>query len=221
MGSGYWFKIVLGAFAVFGVGMLIARLADAGGSAIESTIEGHIAASQVVARIPEQLDPLSIDGVESGRVTRIQINPEDDMIITLAAADSAAEARIAACGALVGPIDDLFDQGLECRSLDSLAGLGTFGHLQVAGGDLRVPLYATHAEVSEFHEDGHDTSLDIRADSAGEAVVRITDDAGNDRVNILADSGGAFIEIRGDDGRPIFRLKADSAGVKLNARDSN
>lgn len=220
MGSSYWFKIGLGAFAVFGVGMLIAQVVDDGTSRIESEIHSHMAGAQVIARIPEELGPLMIGGVEAGRVTRIQIDPEDDMTVTLAA-DSAAGARIAACGALVGPIDDFFDRGLECRSADSLAGLGTFGHLQVAGSDVRVPLYATDAEVAEFHADGHDTSLDLRADSAGDAVVRITDDAGQDRVNIMADSGGAFIEIRGDDGRPIFRLKADSTGLRMNASDSN
>lgn len=220
MGSSYWFKIALGALAVFGVGMVIAQVVEDGTSEIETQIASHMDGARVIARIPEQLEPLAIDGLEAGRVTRIQIDPDDDMTITLAA-DSAATARIRACGALVGTIDDLFDSGVECRSTDSLAGLGSFGHLQVAGTEVRVPLYATHAEVAEFHADGHDTSLDLRADSAGEAVVRITDDAGQDRVNIMADSGGAFIEIRGDDGRTIFRLKADSTGLNVNARDSN
>lgn len=215
MGS-YWLRIALGALAVFGIGMLITTIFRENRPGFQAVAQ----IPQVLATIPEHLDPLTLDGVQVGKVTRIQIDPVTDMTITVAAADSAAVQRIAACGALVGPIDDFFETGLACRSRDSLEGHGTFGDLNVAGTDVSVPLYAPADQVSEFHQDGHDAAVDIQADSLGETNVRITDGSGHDRVNIKADSGGATIEIRGDDGRPIFRLHADSQGVQLRSKDS-
>lgn len=217
MGGSYWLKIALGALAVFAIGMVITTMFRDN----RPTFDAVAQIPQVMASIPDQLDPLRVDGVELGRVTRIQIDPETDMTITLASVDSAGMQQLAVCESLVGPIDDLFDSGLACRPMDSLRGYGTFGDLEVAGTDVTVPLYATAAEVSEFHADGHDAAVDIQADSLGETMVKITDGRGNDRVNIRADSSGATIEITGDDGKPLFRLHADSAGLNMRARDSN
>ena len=215
--SRYWIQIALGAIVVFGLGMGVVSLLRSGGDRFEALAE----IPHVMATIPDRFDPLTIDGVESGSITRVQIDPEDDMTVTLAATDSAAVARISGCGVLAGSIDDFFDNGLSCATAESLGGHGRFGVLNVAGTDVSVPLYAPDAQVAEFHEDGHDAAVDIQADSAGETLVRITDGTGNERVHIKAsEAGGATIEIRGDDGRPIFQFHADSQGLQLKTPDS-
>jgi hypothetical protein len=215
--SRYWIQIVLGAIVVFGLGMGVVAIADSGRERIEAIAEIP-RMPHILATIPDQFDPLTIDGVESGSISRVQIDPESDMTITLATADSATIQRIRGCGVLAGSIDGFFEGGLTCTTAAAVPDHGTFGRLQVAGTDVSVPLYAPDAEVSEFHADGHDAAVDIQADSLGETLVRIQDESGNERVHIKSDgSGAATIEIRGDDGRRIFQFRTDSQGVQLQA----
>lgn len=213
----YWIRIVLGAFVVFGVGLGVTSLMRRGGEQIEVLAQ----IPRVMATIPDRFGPLTVDGVEAGRITRVQIDPENDMRVTLDAADSAAIERIAACGVLSGPIDDFFELGLACSDPATLEGHDRFGVLQIAGTDRTVDLYAPDDQVSEFHADGHDAIVDIKADSAGETLVRIADPAGNERVHIEADAGGgARIQIRGDGGKPIFQFHVDSTGMRMAGTDS-
>lgn len=216
----YWMQIVLGAIVVFGLGMGVVSLLRGGKERVETALA---AMPTIMASIPERLDPFLIDGVATSPVTRVRLLREADhadrqMLITLAANDSAA-ARLAACHALFGSIDSVFEGGMRCGPADSTDGYDDFGTVSIEGTDITVPLYASIGDVIEFDSDEHGEgaqNVDIRADSAGRTSVRVADGSGNDRVQILADSTGATIEVRSPSGERIFRLDADSTGVRFN-----
>ena len=113
----YWIRIVLGALVVFGLGMGVVALMRSGGERLETIAE----IPRVMATIPDRFYPLTIDGVEAGNITRLQIDPEDDMTVTLAAIASATSAgtplpfnaaislsfRTNMCASIAGTIDAL------------------------------------------------------------------------------------------------------------------
>lgn len=216
----YWIQILLGALVVFGLGMGVVSLIRSGHERVETALAS---VPTVMASIPDRLDPFRLDGTDLSPVTRIRLlraegQAEREMLITLAADDSAA-ARLARCTALFGSVDGVFDEGMRCGSSDTADAFDDFGTVSVEGSDVEVELYAPIDEVIEFDSDEHGhgaQNVDVRADSTGHTNVRVTDAGGNDRVRVLADSNGATVEIRGPDGQRVFRLEADSTGVRLN-----
>ena len=216
----YWVQILLGALVVFGLGMGVVSLIRSGRTKVETAFASL---PTIMASIPDRLDPFRVDGTELSAVTRVRLlraegDPEREMLITLAADDSAA-ARLAACTALFGPIDSVFEGGMRCGSSDTADAFDEFGVVSVEGSDVSVPLYASIEDVIEFDSDEHGhgaQNVDIRADSMGHTNVRVTDATGTDRVQVLADSNGATVEIRSPAGKRIFRLEADSTGVRFN-----
>lgn len=220
---GYWIKIALGALGVFAIGMFAVSMFRTGTDRVQDVLAEM---PRVMASIPEHLDPLRIGGSEAGSVNRVHLvrtmEGDRSMEITLAPNDSGL-ALLAACPALVGPIDSIFEGGLRCAVADSFLDHEEYGALIVEGREATLPLYATAADVEEFRGDANHTpaEVDIRADSAGETNVTVIDENGRERVRVIADSSGAKIEIRDSDGHHVFSLDADSMGLRFNARDTN
>ncbi|HEU4699821.1 MAG TPA: hypothetical protein VFS40_11620 [Gemmatimonadales bacterium] len=222
----YWLRIALGAIGIFVLGMVVVTGFRRGKSEVSKRLSG-IAFAQ--ALVPAKLGALTLDGARLGTVDRIHIARDSaggqrQMTVTVAPADSADLARLEACPALAGDLDQLFQdegEGLRCTAADT-AGLARFGTLTAAGTDLARPLYAPADQVAKFdRDDDHDGAqvIDIRADSgSGRANITVQNADGRKLVQIQADSQhGAWIDVRDNNGKPVFQLRADSTGVEMKA----
>lgn len=222
----YWMRIGLGAVGIFVVGMLLVTGVRRGKAEVGKRLSGIAFAQGIV---PGKLGPVRLDGVRLGTVNRIHIARDSAagqrrMDVTLVPGGRAALDQLAACPALTGDVDRLFDDhgaGFRCAGADT-AGQQRFGTLAVADTDLSRPLFAPAAQVAHFDQDDRNDGnqvIDIRADSAGgQAHITVENADGRKLVQIEADSQhGALIDIRDANGKPVFHLRADSTGVEMNA----
>jgi hypothetical protein len=214
-----WTRILIGAVAIFVVGILVVTQTRKGVAKVKETLAANWSGS---AELASELGEMRLDGMPVGSIQRFQIRPgpaERAMVVTLAV-DDAAAARLADCEAVVGASGDLFDKDeLRCAASPESEGYARYGTIVLSDPGRELPLFGRADAVSEFlaerdRADGP-RQIDIRADSAEGALITILGADGKD-LRIRADSTGASIDIRDQHGRPVFQLQADSTGVRLH-----
>jgi hypothetical protein len=228
----YWFKIVLGALAVFAVGMVL-RAAFLSTRARVKAIAG----STVPISIPLAFVPFRLDGDRLGtfdRAVLIRKSPRQVSGLRLGVklSDSAAAARLSGCDLLAkfgpergGGGAEFADANFACVKGDSVVAHGAerFGEVGFEPGSFSVALYVP-AEVARNLRHEMVQNMDIRAEVAGDSIAAAAERMGDSIGEAAArfgDSVARVQQLRGDSLREAAMRTADSARARArHLRDS-
>jgi hypothetical protein len=233
----YWLKILLGALAVFAVGMIGVTLARRGIAGVE-----RVVASDQPLTIPLGLVPFELQGERLGKldhVTLFRKSPNEVTAVELEVnlADSLVARGLAGCR-LVANMETRGDSGVDirvgphastvffCAAQDSAQpDLLEYGHAVLQPGDIEIPLLLPRDVVKELqHLDfGKGAPADAteqladsiaeanqeRADSIGGAVRQALQRSGEERRRAL-DSIKAGARRLGDSLRAVGLRQAES-----------
>ena len=228
----YWFKIVLGALAVFAVGMAFRAAFLATKARVKA-----IAGSSAPISIPLAFVPFRLDGDRLGTFDRavvIRKSPRQVSGLRLGVrlSDSTAVARLSGCDLLAnlspgrgGGGTEFTDANFACVKGDSVAAHGAerFGEVGFEPGSLSVALYVP-ADVARDLRHEMVRRVDIRADVASDSIAAAAERMGDSIGEAAArfgDSVARVHQLRGDSIREAALRHADSARARArHLRDS-
>lgn len=219
----YWLRIVLGAAAVFVLGMTAISMYRNAKEQVSA-----LARSADPITIPLAIMPFEVDGDRLGRIREVQIRRD-------------APKRVAGLGLVVQMDDSAAADDLLARCLltvrhgshegaprfhcatptDSLAdSLAVFGEVRFEPGGVVRAFFLPSRLLGEWRSGSSELLGTERqaARSQGRAVIKIDNDSGDTVFELDADSTGARLRIRDDSGRAVFQLDADSTGARLMVR---
>jgi len=243
----YWLKILLGALAVFAVGMVGVTLARRGIAGVE-----RVVASDQPLTIPLGLVPFELQGERLGKldhVTLIRKSPQEvtavELLVNLA--DSLVARGLAGCR-LVANMETRGDSGVDirvgphaatvfyCAGPDdsTTADLLEYGHATLQPGDIEIPLLLTRdvvkelqhldfgkggpAEATAAQADSIERANQERADSIEVAVQRALERSGEERRGSL-DSIKSTVRHLGDSLRAVGLRQAEAARRQADSAD--
>jgi hypothetical protein len=199
----YWLRILMGAFAIFAIGMLGVALVRRGKSRVESVI-----ASSEPLSIPLPFVPFQLNGSKLGTIERLTINREapkkvSSIELQVKMDDSLVAKGLAGCRLAANIENDSSKSGKSGRHRDvdvnvhlnrldertfffctkSDSGFEELGSATLVPGDVELPLLvpeslAEQLRSGEWGNDADSTdALEERADSIAEAAEAIADSA--------------------------------------------
>jgi hypothetical protein len=234
----YWIKILLGALAIFAVGMIGVTLARRGIAGVE-----RVVASDQPLTIPLGLVPFELQGERLGKldhVTLIRKSPQEVTAVELEVnlADSLVARGLAGCR-LVANMETRGDSGIDIRvgphastvfycagaNDSSSADLLEYGHATLQPGDIEIPLLLTRDMVKELQHidfgkgnpanataeqaDSIEEANQERADSIEVAVHRALERSGEQRQHTM-DSIKTSMRRLGDSLRAVGLREAEA-----------
>jgi hypothetical protein len=231
----YWLRILLGALAVFAIGMIGVTLARRTKDTVTAVVTGSGPLS-----IPLPFVPFELEGNKLGRLERLVVNREapkkvssvdlevklDDSLLVQGLAGCRLGANLESDSTRPGDIN-LRAHRIEDRAFffcaESDSGLVEFGTVKLTPGDVTVPLLVPVSLAEELRagnwgdHDGADSAdaLAERAESlAGKAAEAAESAAAlqEQRANAAARSAGSRL---GDSLRKAGRMRAESLHTAL------
>ena len=191
----YWLRILMGAFAIFAIGMLGIHLVRRGRHQVESVI-----ASAEPLSIPLPFVPFQLNGSKLGTVERLTVNRDapkkvssielqvkmDDSLVAKGLAGCRLAANIESDSAKPGDVNVHMNRLDEktfffCAQQDS--GYVEMGTATLTPGDVELPLLipeslAAHLRNGDWANDADSSdAIEARADSIAEAAEAIADSA--------------------------------------------
>jgi hypothetical protein len=233
----YWLKILLGALAVFMVGMIGVTLARRGIAGVE-----RVVASDQPLTIPLGLVPFELQGERLGKldhVTLMRKSPQEVTAVELEInlADSLVARGLSGCR-LVANMETRGDSGIDirvgprastvfyCAGADdsTTADLLEYGHATLQPGDIEIPLLLPRDMVKELQHldfgkggpaataeqaDSIEEANQERADSIETAVQQALQRSGEERHRTV-DSIKASVRHLGDSLRAVGLRQAEA-----------
>lgn len=149
----YWLKILLGAAAVFAVGMVVRAMVRSARTHVEAVSEGTGPIT-----IPMAFVPFKIDGQRAGtfrqvRIFRDSLQDPTRVEVLISVADSVSSERFSDCILGVqGDSGKVVPNEFRCLTAADTAGKGLVqvGALELRGRTGNFPLFAPAASVEEF-----------------------------------------------------------------------
>jgi len=191
----YWMRILLGAFAVFAVGMLGITILRKGRNKVTAVF-----ASSAPLSLPLPFVPFQLDGNKLGTIERLVVNREtpkkvssielqvkmDDSLVAKGLAGCRLAANIESDSAKPGDVNIHMNRLNEktfffCATQDS--GFEEMGSAKLTPGDIELPLLlpeslAQHLRNGDWATNSDSTdALETRADSIADAAEAIADSA--------------------------------------------
>lgn len=188
---GYWLKILLGALAVFAVGMIAVSAFDHAKHNVEAIADGNGPISIRLAFLP-----FKVDGQKLGTFRRVMVFRDSarqptraQVTISVPDADSAADARIGGCILAIETREQGSGQNVNpfnyrCLAIGDTGGLNlvSFGDLEIQGREGSFKLYAPKDQLDEVL---HRSSAEL---TARESAARIAADSAREHAEATADS---------------------------------
>ncbi len=225
----YWLRILIGAFAIFAIGMIGVTLVRTGIAKVNSVVD-----SDDPLTIPLAFVPFVLNGERLGNLEEVVINRDTprqvrSVELEIDLSDSLLALGLSGCRLTANFESDPREPGLNIRTShrdrnafsclpgDSTpAGLVEFGEAIFQPGEVRVPLYLQQELVTELHEAlaEDSTAAESRTDSLAELAELRSDSA----VEALAENAGSLGRAGrrlGDSLREAARRQVDSAQVEL------
>ncbi len=242
----YWLKILVGALAIFAVGMIGVTLARRGIAGVT-----RVVASDQPLTIPLSLIPFELQGERLGKldhVTMMRKSPTEVTAVELQIqlADSLVARGLAGCR-LVANMETKGDSGVDihvgprsasvfyCAGDTAQADLLEYGHAVLQPGDVEIPLLLSRdmvkelqhidfgkggpGEAAEARADSIAAASEVQGDSISAAVQQALKLQGRDRQRAL-DSIKAGARRLGDSLRAVGLRQADSARHEARVADS-
>jgi hypothetical protein len=189
----YWLRILLGAFAVFAVGMLGVSIIRHGRHKVEAVL-----ASSEPLSIPLPFVPFQLNGSKLGTVERLVVNREtpkkvSSIDLQVKLGDSLVAQGLAGCRLAANVESDSTkgDVNIHMNRLDertfffcatSDSGFEEFGSVQVSPGDVTLPLLVPHSLAQ------HLRSGDWAKDADSSQALQERAESLADRAEAMADS---------------------------------
>jgi hypothetical protein len=238
----YWLRIVLGAVAIFAVGMIGVTLARQGVGRVRNVVEGTGPLSVPVAFIPFKLDGQKLGTVSKIVLQRTVPKHISSVELQIKLGDSAVARGLGGCRLAAN-----FDEEHSPRDVNSHAGplshgvftclrqndttsrFQEFGQAIFQPGEITVPLLLPKDIVSDLQQgnfgDDHDDSVsdavEARAESAADAEERRADSvaAQAERAeNMIAARQRQFLDSLRRKGRDSIAAQAERAANEGAAR---
>ena len=227
----YWFRILLGAFAIFAIGMVGVSLIRRGVAKVNSVVD-----SDEPLTIPLAFVPFVLSGERLGTLDHVMVlrdSPRQVRSVELAVEleDSLLAQGLAGCRLATNfESDRKGGSGIDIRTVDSSkstfwclsgdsvpADLVEFGEAVFEPGEVRVPLYLQQDLVQElrkgFADDSAAALTEAQADSLTELVELKTDSAMSQARSL--DSIGRLGSRFGDSLRAQALRQLDSVRAEL------
>jgi hypothetical protein len=197
----YWLRILLGAFAVFAVGMLGVALVRRGRSQVESVLGSSDPISIPLAFVPFQLNGSKLGTLEHVVVNRDSPKKVSSIDLQVKLGDSLVAQGLAGCRLAANVEDDSSGRGnvnihvnrLEHRTFffcaPSDSGFEEFGSVAFSPGDVKVPLLVPE-ELADRLQSG-DWSDDTDSSDAADSAAETRGDSIAAMAQAKADSGMA------------------------------
>ncbi|MBA3556220.1 MAG: hypothetical protein H0W29_15890 [Gemmatimonadales bacterium] len=225
----YWLRILIGAFAIFAIGMIGVTLVRTGIAKVNSVVD-----SDDPLTIPLAFVPFILNGERLGNLEEVVIHRDTprqvrSVELQVDLSDSLLARGLSGCRLVANFENDPEKPGLNIRTSDrdrsafsclpgdsTPAGLVEFGEAIFQPGEVRVPLYLQQELVTELHEAlaEDSTAAESRTDSLAELAELRSDSA----VEALAENAGSLGRAGrrlGDSLREAARRQVDSAQVEL------
>jgi hypothetical protein len=205
----YWFKIALGAFGIFAVGMLIVTAVH---KASDKVRVYRDTSEPITIPFPFGIVPFKLDGSKLGTVEQLTLfrdSPQgiSNVRVVVKLADSAESAKLSQCMLVVDDVEHLDNKTtFRCQSPDT-AGLQLvhYGEVRLDGENAAFPLLIPASAVADLRSEHVSDEIEARADSISEAA-----EAAADSITELADSITESNMMRADSIRSAAMEKADS-----------
>jgi hypothetical protein len=214
----YWLRILLGAIAVFAVGMIVVSMIRRGRTRVESVLASSDPISIPLAFVPFQLDGSKLGTLEHAVVNRDSPKKVSSIDLQVKLDDSLVAQGLAGCRLAANIEDDSSGRGghvnlhvnqLERRTFffcaPSDSGFEEFGSVAFSPGDVKVPLLVPEELAGRLQSGDWADSSDA-ADSADAMADRA--DSIAEAAQEKADSGVA----RGMRAAPRAEARRDSLG---------
>ena len=230
----YWLKILIGALAIFAVGMVGVTLARRGIAGV-----AQVVASDEPLTIPLGLIPFELQGERLGKLDHVTLmrksaNEVTAVELEVQLADSMVARGLQGCR-LVANMESKGDSGVNihvgpraqsvfyCAGDTAQADLLEYGHATLQPGEIEIPLLLPRdlvkelqhidfgkGEAAEAQADSIAAASEQQGDSISAAVQRALELKGEDRQRAL-DSIKASARRLGDSLRAVGLRQADSA----------
>jgi hypothetical protein len=238
----YWLRIVLGAVAIFTVGMIGVTLARQGVGRVRNVVEGSGPLS-----VPVPFIPFKLDGQKLGTVSKIVLQRNapkhiSSVELQIKLEDSAIAQGLSGCRLAANfdekhsPHDVHVGVGPMSHGVftcvhqnDSTGQFQEFGQAIFQPGDVSVPLLLPNDIVTDLQQgnfgDDHDDSIsdaqEAKADSAAEAQERLADSLaaqGERAAKEMAARQRQFLDSLRREGRDSMAVQAQRAANQMTAR---
>src|SRR5512132_980298 len=178
----YWFRIVLGALVIFGVGMVIAKMFQRGRLAVHEIAEGS---GPISVPVPGFV-PFSLDGSRLGSIRRITMyrsapKQPSGFVVAVNLPDSIASDRLARCILLVDTSQNTggtsfnvnAETAFRCLNAADTAGkdLLPFGTIVIRARGDSFPLMLPRQVVEEMRNPPQSTADSVTASSAADSAA--------------------------------------------------
>lgn len=182
----YWIKIVLGALAVFAVGMIVASVVRR---------VGRVATSDDTIDFPLAFIPFRVDGAPLGDLKRVRIvraapDSVSHVRLRVELADSLAAVRLRDCILVLADLHHLSrETTFTCATAADTAGrdLVRFGSVQLGPGGEELPFLIPRSEAPAAHASDEGWE---RAAEYGDSIADVIDE----RADSIADAAEAFAD---------------------------
>jgi hypothetical protein len=205
----YWAKIILGALAIFGLGMIIRTAINNGKARIHSITD---TSDPITIPFPLGIMPFRLDGTRLGNVERVTLlrdSPKgiSNIRVMVKLADSVSADRLKQCMLVIEDPQRINERTtFRCQAADT-AGLQLvpYGEVNIDGSAASFPLLLTAAAVADLRSDSANSRLEADADSIASAAEAYSDSMGE-----LADSLTSVNMERADSIREEAMQRSDS-----------
>lgn len=224
----YWFRIFMGAFAIFAIGMIGVTLARKGIAKVHRVVD-----SDDPLTIPLAFVPFVLDGERLGNLEELVIHRDTprqvrSVELEVDLADSLLAQGLSGCRLAANFESDPREPGLNIRTshrdrnaFSCLPGDSTppemieFGEAVFQPGEVRVPLYLQKELVTELHQAlAEDSTAESQTDSLAE-LAELRSDSAIEALADNADSIGRAGRRLGDSLREVALRRVDSVRVDL------
>ncbi len=208
----YWLRIVLGALAIFAVGMLITTGIRKGHDQVEYIVDGSGPISVPLLGLAFRLDGEPIGGIERLRLLRSAPRHIDSVVVVVKLSDGASQDWVEGCRLTVRDAQQLNEE-TSFMCADSAAAVDLklipFGHVEFKPSGKVLAVWLPESVAADLRTtrvgDGaaHDTGdVDIRSADAGVAVLV----NGREVRAGVGDSAGAGVVVTNSQGRTVVRV---------------
>ncbi len=208
----YWLRIVLGALAIFVVGMLITTGIRKGHDEVEYIVDGSGPISVPLLGLAFRLDGDPIGGIERLRLLRSAPRHIDSVVVVVKLADGASEDWIEGCRLTVRDAQQLNDEtSFTCADSTAAADLNLipFGHVEFKPSGKVVAVWLPESVAADLRTtrvgDGaaHDTGdVEIQRADAGVSVIV----NGREVHAVVGDSAADGVVVTNAQGRTVVRV---------------
>ena len=202
----YWLRILLGALAVFSVGMVGVTLAREGMGRVRGVVEGSGPITLPVGFVPFKLDGRRIGTIQRITIHRNAPHQVRSVNVRVRLADSVPASRLDPCILVAQGFEHLNSETtFQCSTTEDTVGedLATVGEVSLTRGAASYQLFMPRDEIEELTDSN---------------LVFVGDDSTVMDINRHADSIAQAAELRAESILEVRRPKLESLGVTVPRR---